>query len=143
MFERLMEARRLEETDEATLKVFRRGWCLGGQQFRQRMLEQMGGKLGEHHSGELRRETADAKAERILAEGLRHLGWTRENLATRRKSDPGKLAIGARLRKETTLSIKDMAARVGLGTSKGAHSNLHKWRDAQSPENPAQGRLGA
>ena len=33
----------------------------------------------------------------------------------------------ARLRKETILPIKSIAARVGLGTSKGANRNLHAW----------------
>ncbi len=141
-FERLMEARRLEETDEAALKVFRRGWCLGSLEFREQMLKEIEDKLGEHHSGELRRETADAKAGRILAEELQSLGWTQDDLAVRRKSDPAKLVIAARLRKETRLSIKDIAARVQLGTSKGANSNLHRWMRAHTPENPAQGKLG-
>lgn len=44
--------------------------------------------------------------------------------AQRRKSDPGKAAIAARLRKETTLPIKWIAARVQIGTSKGANSVL-------------------
>ncbi len=123
---------------KAALKVFRRGWCVGAEEFRQRMLEQMEGKLGEHHSGELRRESAEVRAERILAEELRRLGWRPENLAVRRKSDPGKLAIAARLRNETTLWIKDIAARVGLGTSKGANSNLHKWMRARPSENTRQ-----
>ena len=139
-FERLMEARRLAETAEAALEVFRRGWCLGSQQFREAMLERMEGKLGDHHAGELRREAAEAKAERILAEELRGLGWTQDDLALRRKSDPGKLAIAARLRKETTLSIKNLAARVHLGTSRAANSNLHKWMRDQARDNPAQGR---
>src|SRR5438876_12247259 len=43
-FERRMEARRLEETDEEALKIFRRGWCLGGEEFRKEMLEKMEGK---------------------------------------------------------------------------------------------------
>ena len=141
-FERLIEARRLEETDEAALKVFRRGWCLGSQEFRERMLQEIEGKLGEHHSGELRRETAEAKAERILAEELQSSGWTQDDLAARRKRDPTKLAIAARLRRETTLSIKAIAARVHLGTSKGANSNLHRWMRANPGENPAQGQLG-
>ena len=38
-----------------------------------------------------------------------------------------KLAIAAGLRKETILPIKSRAARVGLGTSKGANRNLHAW----------------
>jgi putative transposase len=35
-FERQMERRRLEETGSEALKVFRRGWCLGSQEFKQR-----------------------------------------------------------------------------------------------------------
>jgi hypothetical protein len=33
----------------------------------------------------------------------------------------------ARLRRETTLSIKEIAARLNLGKPKGAKSNLHKY----------------
>src|SRR4051812_11060561 len=35
--ERRMEARRLEEEDEASLKPFRRGWCLGSDEFKKKM----------------------------------------------------------------------------------------------------------
>jgi len=57
---------------------------------------------------------------------LKRLGWTEADLVARRKSDPLKLAIAARLRNETTHSLKAIAARVHLGTSKGANTNLHK-----------------
>ncbi len=141
-FERRMEARRLEETDEEALNIFRRGWCLGGEEFRKQMLEKMEGKLGEHHSGELRRETADAKAKRIVAQELRRLGWKETELASRRKSDPAKLAIAARLRKETTLSIKSIAARVHLGTSKSANARLHTWMRQSAPTDSGHAQLG-
>lgn len=126
-FERWMEARRLDETDEGALKRLRRGWCLGGENFKRQMREAMEGKLGEHHSGELRRETAEAKAERIVAEELGRLGWKESDLAARRKSDPGKLKMAARLRQETTLSIKAIARRIHLGTSRSANVRLHEW----------------
>ena len=74
----------------------------------------MEGELGESHSGELHRETAEQRANRIIAEEL-----------ARRRSDPGKLASAARLRSETTLPIKWIAARVQIGTAKGAKSVLH------------------
>jgi len=45
---------------------------------------------------------------------------------SRRKNDPDKLEIAARLRRETTLTIKEIVARMHLGSSKGANSNLHK-----------------
>jgi len=134
-FERRMEARRLAETDEEALKTVRRGWCLGGEEFKRQMIEKMTGKLGEHHSGELRRETEEARAERIVAEELGRLGWAESDLATRRKSDPAKLRIAARLRTETTLSIKVIARRVHLGTSKSANIRLHEWM--KKPAAPA------
>jgi putative transposase len=125
-FERHLEARRLEEADEEELKPLRRGWCLGSEAFRQEMLERMDGKLGENHSGELHRETAEQRANRIVSEELTRRGWKESDLATRRRSDPGKLAIAERLRKETTLPIKWIAARVQIGTTKGAKSVLHR-----------------
>jgi hypothetical protein len=130
-FERRMEVRRLEEADEKALKQLRRGWCLGSQEFRSKMLELMDTKLGDNHSGELRRETAEQKAERIITEELTRLNWTESDLSSRMKGDPGKLAIAARLRKETTLPVKWIAARVQIGTSNGARSVLHRWSQAQ------------
>jgi len=69
------------------------------------MLWQIEGKLGDHHAGELRGEIAEAKAERMVGEELCRLGWSEAELAARRRSDPAKLAIAARLRRETMLPI--------------------------------------
>jgi REP element-mobilizing transposase RayT len=137
-FERHMEARRLEEADEEELKPLRRGWCLGSEQFRQEMLERMDGKLGENHSGELHRETAEQKANRILSEELSRRGWTESDLAARRRSDPDKLAIAVRLRNKTTLPVKWIAARVQIGTAKGAKSVLHRSGRGQHQYKPAR-----
>jgi hypothetical protein len=91
-FERRMEARRLEEEDEETIKPLRQGWCLGSAEFRQQMLDLVEGSVGESHDAALRRESAACKAERIIAEELARLGWTEADLEGRRKSDAGKLA---------------------------------------------------
>src|SRR5437667_7789175 len=126
-FERRIEARRLEETSEDALKPLRRGWCWGGEEFKQQLLARMEGQLGDHHSGELKRETADARTERIIAEEMARLGWSKEQLAQKPKSDPGKLAIAARLRAETILTIRQIAAKLQMGTWKSANSRLHHW----------------
>ena len=126
-FERHLEACREQETEGAPWKALRRGWCLGSPEFRKELLERLEGKLGEHHSGELRRETAEAKAERIIAEELRRLGWSQADLDRRRKNDPAKLALAARLRQETILSLKWVAARLQMGTWKSANARLHRW----------------
>lgn len=126
-FERRIEAKRIEDEDSDELKDLRRGWCIGGGSFKKQMLERMEDQLGEHHSGELRRETANAKADRIIGQELNRLGWTEADLAEHPKGDPRKLALAANLRRETTLTIKEIATRVHLGTSKSANARLHRW----------------
>ena len=96
-FERHMERRRLEEVDPEALETFRREWCLGSEALRKEQLARMEGALGEHHAGQLRLETAQAKADRLIAEELLRLGWSAQDLVSRPKKDPGKLAIAARL----------------------------------------------
>ena len=119
------------------MKSLRRGWCLGGEAFKQAMLRQAEEGLGENHSGEQRLESAVAKGDRIIAGELRRLGWKQEDLAARRKSDPEKVAIALRLRRETTLTIKHIASRLSLGTPKSASTRLREWQIAHpDPTHP-------
>jgi hypothetical protein len=53
--------------------------------------------------------------------------WTQSDLASHQKSHPLKLALAARLRQETTLSVKQIAERLHLGKHKGARPSLHKF----------------
>jgi putative transposase len=115
-FEHRTEARRLAPGDEQALKALRRGWCLGSEAFKLQKLEELDGQVGPHHFGQMRLEVAQTKGERIIAEELRRLGWRGADLAARRKRDPDKVAIAVRLRRETTLSVKEIAARLHLGT---------------------------
>jgi hypothetical protein len=135
-FERQLEGRRLAEIPPEELKAIRRGWCLGRTEFRKEMLALLGDKLGPSHAGELHRESAIAKAERIVADELKSRGLKEVDLERLRKGDPAKMEIASRLRRETTLSVKNIAARVGLGTSKSANARLHKWMRAQPLEKP-------
>lgn len=141
-FERRMEARRLEPSDQEDVKALRRGWCLGSEEFKQQKLEGMESKVSEHHFGELRLETGQAKAERIITEELKRLDWQEADFALRRKHDPGKIQIALRLRKETTLSVKQIAERIHFGTSKSASFRLLTTMKRENHINPAQGSLG-
>ena len=130
-FERRMEARRCPEMDEAECEPLGRGWCLGSEAFRKQMLERMEGQLGESHAGELRRESAEVRAERIIAEELGRLGWSEAQLREWRKSDAAKLALAARLRRETTLTVGWIANRLHLGTRKSAAVKLHRLSNSR------------
>ncbi len=133
-----MEARRLEPGDEESLKTLRRGWCLGSEGFKKQKLEDMEGKVAAHHFGELRLETAQAKAERIIGEELGRLGWQETDLTSRRKHDPGKLQLATRLRQETTLTVKQIAERLHFGTPKSASFRLLMAMRKQTPNDAAQ-----
>jgi hypothetical protein len=68
----------------------------------------------------MRLELAQAKAERIIRDELERLGWQAAGSASHGKRDSDKPGAAARLRKETTLSVKQIAARLHLGTPGGA-----------------------
>ena len=127
---------------KAQLKALRRGWCLGSREFKQKRLEEMEGQVGEHHYGQLRLETAEAKGERIIAEELGRLCWQETELVSRRKHDPAKLAIAQRLRKETTLAVKQIAIRLHLGTTRSAGVCLLSASAKRPASNPLQTSLG-
>jgi putative transposase len=137
-FQLRMEARRAEDQDEPTLQAIRQSWSFGSEQFKLELLQRLEGELGEHHSGHLHQQTSASRAERIIRQELTRLGWVESDLVSQRKNAPEKLAIAARLRKETTLTIKQIAARVHLGTSKGANTNLHRFMQANrlAPSRP-------
>jgi hypothetical protein len=85
-----------------------------------------------------------ARVERIIREELSRLGWQEADLVLRRKRERNKLSIAARLRKETTLSIRQIAARLHLGTPGSASVCLlaAMKQTVPPPSNPTQAILG-
>jgi hypothetical protein len=72
---------------------------------------------------------------------LRRLGWQEPQLTSRRKRDPDKLQIAVRLLKETTLSVKEIAARLHLGTAASASVCLLAAMNQAPQAALTQGRL--
>ena len=117
---RLEFARRLEgRRNDAAVAVnesIRCGWRFGGEDFVARLLDRLDAKTGEHHLAVERFETEEEKAQRIVRAALTELGWQEEELALKRKSDGNKVALARRLRTETAMSLKWIAARLEMGT---------------------------
>ena len=109
-----MEARRRAE---GTGEYEPQGWCLGSEEFRQELLAQVNELAGPKHAGQEIRESALAKAERIAQQELQALNWTVQDLQGRRKSDPQKIRIAARLRRETTMTLEWIADRLCMGAA--------------------------
>ena len=83
--------------------------------FRQGLLERVSAKAGPQHYGAELAESAEAKAERIVAEELKGRGWKWEDLVTQREGDAEKVAMAVRLRRETTMTLEWVAARLQMG----------------------------
>ena len=77
----------------------------------------MTSKLGPHHGGKERHETATARAERMLAEELKRRGWSAAQLVGRRKGDREKVKIARRLRGQTTMTLDWIAGRLHMGVA--------------------------
>ena len=70
--------------------------------------------MGAEHYGEERAETAEAQAALIIAEEMKR--GPEADLKTRPKGDSVKVALAARLRAETTMTVGWIAGRLAMGT---------------------------
>jgi hypothetical protein len=128
-FERRMESRRRGEGDARQWKGMRRGWCVGTPEFKTALLERLHGHLGPSHSGRMRRQASGARAEVIIAQEMRRLGWKQGQLSRRAKTDPDKVRMAARLRKETTLTMGEIARRLEMGTRNTLSAKLQERKN--------------
>jgi hypothetical protein len=83
----------------------------------------------------LRREAAEATAQRIIESELKREGWNEAQLAKRAKTDPVKTALAARIREETTVTIRWLARRLQMGTRQTLNAALYRRRKEQEQVN--------
>ena len=93
----------------------RRGWCWGGEEFRETLLELIGRKHGRQHHGEELKESDEQKAERLVSRALEQKGWKEGELKRRRKGDPAKARLASELRAQTTMTWPWIANRLAMG----------------------------
>ena len=75
----------------------------------------MSERMGAEHYGEERPATAEALAERIMAEELKRWRWQEADLKIRPKGDSVKVVLAARWRAETTMTVGWIAERLAMG----------------------------
>ena len=129
-FARQTEASRKTDMSAEYHKI-RRGWCYGEEAFRRELLLQASQQMGEHHYGKERRESAEDKAARLVAAGVKEAGWQESDLALRRKGDPVKMALALRLRQETTMPVKWICQRLAMGSWKAVNRRLYEQNHAK------------
>jgi putative transposase len=115
VFSQYMEGRRAEDL-EAQFKAVERGWYLGGEEFRRELLEQVSQEPGGSHYGQAVQEAVEIRAERLVSQRLKAIGWTQRDLAVRPKGHAKKVKLAAEVRAQTTMPLAWIAERLGMGT---------------------------
>lgn len=126
-FRRMMQKRVLEivcsdaplDVDAQWAKI-RRGWCFGGEPFRNEMLERLDGVVGgsgkrESFSGEQARLHDEVEAIRLLGEGLILLGIEPAALKDMRKNAPEKQVLAWVLRSRSIVSNQWITEHLHCG----------------------------
>lgn len=131
-FERVMEERRHQDNPEDYRRI-RHGWCWGEDTFRKELLAQIRERRGASHYGQELQESEEDRAERLVREELRRLGWDEAELARLRKGDHAKLELAAKLRGGTTMTLAWIATRLRMGTGASLSNLLREQRERQRP----------
>ena len=106
-----------KELEDRWRKI-RRGWYLGGDTFKERLVdwmdERVSGPMDASDSGK-RQSHNERAAERIIKSGRQLLGLKNRDLRMLPKGAPEKLALAWRLRQATTVSRQWIADRLHMG----------------------------
>ena len=110
----------LTQPESPEIAELRRGWCLGGAGFRERMLNLLEGageklRFAREIDAPVRRSHGEEEGRRLLKAGLQAFGLCMEDLAGLRKGDERKLALAAAIRTRTSVPNAWIARELHLG----------------------------
>ena len=104
---------------EAQWKEIRKGWCLGGERFKEGMLERVDRVMTRHrrvsYAGADSEAHGERRADALLAAGLRVMGVARESLPTMAKGAAENRVLAWWLRRQTTVSRRWISERLYMG----------------------------
>ena len=117
---------------EEQWRSLRRGWYAGGESFGERLRQRIGrltaGRRRESHSGAAKREHGERRADELLRAGLMKLGLAETVLVQGRKVTAEKAALSGWLRQRTTVSLRWVSERLGMGHYSNAGRGPRKMR---------------
>lgn len=117
---------------EEEWKGIRRGWCLGGEVFREKLLDRLGGLLPSCKKGSLAGgaviEHGEREAERLLTDGLKRLGLSRDDLGGLRKMDGRKVALAEWISGKTVVGQEWLVEKLRMGSRASVACGLYRGR---------------
>jgi len=133
-----LEARAAEggKLTPAAMAALRRGWFLGDESFRAKLLAMIrtdaGAARGKgSHSGEPVAEHGLREAERLVAAGIAELGLADVggSLTKARKGDPRKVALATLVKSRTSAGNQWLADRLAMGHNRSVSRLIRQGRD--------------
>jgi len=125
-FSRRMEQRRSASEEKDFQNEIRRGWKLGAEDFMDRLQDHMKGALQDRHEAGAVKESMQVRARYLLDEELARAGVTKEELPHLPKGARVKIDLARKLRKSTTLTLKEVALLLHAGYWRSLANALSK-----------------
>jgi hypothetical protein len=124
--------------DVKMLKELRRGWVLGGEEFRDRMSDLASGiirgRKRESYSGEEVRRYDETAASELLTRGLGTLGMDLAAMRLLRPSDPRKQALAWLIRTKSIVAGPWITRELEMGHSSNVSRAVNVFRTANRKE---------
>lgn len=121
--------------DERWAKI-RRGWCFGGDDFREEMIEAldevMSGKRRDSFVGAEARKHDVLEARRLLQVGMTQVGLYSEELIALKKSDPRKMVVAWLIRRNTAVRNEWISDQLHMGRVSKLSCFVKQVEDAES-----------
>jgi REP element-mobilizing transposase RayT len=115
----------------------RRGWALGSQQFREKLMKLLPKKAGgreylkaDGYHGEAVEEHGLQRAKDLIKAGLKYYQTTILELRHARKSDPRKALLAEIIQAETCVRLDWISAELRMGTRAGCCRLIRRVREA-------------
>jgi len=127
-------------------KRFERGWYWGSEAFRERLIEkidQLGNRRSRNYRSRVTGPTGDhgkAQANRIIAEGASHYGFSEEALREDRRGDWRRASVAWAVAKETSVPQAWIAERLNLKSAANASQQIRRFRKVPEKELPKEVR---
>jgi hypothetical protein len=117
-------------------REIRRGWYLGDEGFKERLLERLAavlsGRKRESYSGAAAQAHDERMAEQLLQRGLVALGLSRSEVQARRQNDHRKQGLAWLLRTATVVSADWVSAQLAMGHRSNVSRAVQKIDDARA-----------
>jgi hypothetical protein len=133
-----LQGRKAQVAQKEDWQELGRGWCLGGEAFRERMLDKLEELAGPQgwcgYAGPEVRACDEQTAERLAQQALVALGLDEEDLSGLKKSDPRKRVVAWLLRSRTGVTNRWVSERLAMGHDVNVSQSTRMVREGASAE---------